>query len=470
MSQNQVFKYFEEISKIPRCSFHEEKIAQYLLNFAKERGYEAIMDDYKNVTIIKEASKGYEDKPGIILQGHIDMVCEKTKDSNHNFCEDPIELVYDGNFLRANKTTLGADNGIAIAMALSLLSDEKLESPRIEFVATATEETGLVGASNYKPGILKGKYLINIDSEEEGVLIVGCAGGTDVDLEYDIERENKEGHVYKLIVHNLKGGHSGMSIHNPLLNAIKCGGKLLNTISKDNDINIIDIHGGTKHNAIPREFEVTFLSNSEIEEKIYEADLEEFKKVEENIEIELEEVSNSEEKVFSDDLTKRLIKALVELPHGVKSFMSGDYSDIVESSLNLAIVETRETFVHFKISVRSSKESKKDLIIDELKKVVSETLGKLEESNEYKAWEFKENSELRDIAVEAYREHCGKELEVSVIHAGLECAIFKEKYPQIDPISIGPNIYKVHTPEEKLDIESTNRTYEFLQYLLKKLS
>lgn len=470
MSQNQVFNYFEEISKIPRCSFHEEKIAQYLLNFAKEKGYEALIDDYKNVTIIKEASKGYEDKPGIILQGHIDMVCEKTKDSNHNFCEDPIELVYDGNFLRANKTTLGADNGIAIAMALSLLSDENLESPRIEFVATATEETGLVGASNYKTGILKGKYLINIDSEEEGVLIAGCAGGTDVDLEYDIERESKDGHVYKLLVHNLKGGHSGMSIHNPLLNAIKCGGQILNTISKDNDINIIDIHGGTKHNAIPRELEVTFLSKNKIEEKIYEADLNEFKKVEENIEIELEEVSNSEEKVFPNDLTKRLIKALVELPHGVKSFMSGDYSNIVESSLNLAIVETLEKVVHFKISVRSSVESKKDVIIDELKKIVSDTNGKLEESNGYKAWEFKETSELRDIAVSAYKEHCGKELEVSVIHAGLECAIFKDKYPQIDPISIGPNIYKVHTPEEKLDIESTNRTYEFLEYLIKKLS
>ena len=261
-----------------------------------------------------------------------------------------------------------------------------------------------------------------------------------------------------------------MSIHNPLLNAIKCGGQILNTISKDNDINIIDIHGGTKHNAIPRELEVTFLSKNKIEEKIYEADLNEFKKVEENIEIELEEVSNSEEKVFPNDLTKRLIKALVELPHGVKSFMSGDYSNIVESSLNLAIVETLEKVVHFKISVRSSVESKKDVIIDELKKIVSDTNGKLEESNGYKAWEFKETSELRDIAVSAYKEHCGKELEVSVIHAGLECAIFKDKYPQIDPISIGPNIYKVHTPEEKLDIESTNRTYEFLEYLIKKLS
>lgn len=470
MSKDLVFKYFEEISKIPRCSFYEEKIADYLLNFAKEKGYEAIVDDYKNVTIIKEASKGYEDKPGIILQGHIDMVCEKTKDSNHNFCEDPIELIYDGNFLRANKTTLGADNGIAIAMALSLLSDENLKSPRIEFVATATEETGLVGASNYKPGILKGKYLINIDSEEEGVLISGCAGGTDVDIDYDIQREDKKGYVYKLIVHNLKGGHSGMSIHKPLLNAIKTGGQILNTINNSIEINLINLFGGTKHNAIPREFEVTFLSDKEIEDNVFEEDLNEFKKIEENIEVKLEKVSNSEENVFSKDLTERLIKALVDFPHGVKSYMSGDYSDIVESSLNLAIVETKEDVVHFKISVRSSKESKRDEIIDELKKIVSYTDGKIEQSNGYKAWEFKENSELRDIAVNSYREFYGKELEVSVIHAGLECAIFKDKYPKVDPISIGPNIYNVHTPDEKLDIESTKRTYEFLQYLIEKLS
>ncbi len=470
MSADKVFEFFEEISRIPRCSYNEEKIASYLLAFAREKGLKAVKDEYNNVTIIREASKGFEDKPGIILQGHIDMVCEKVKDSNHDFSKDPIELVYDGNYLKANGTTLGADNGIAIAMGLSILSQEDLQAPRIEFVATATEETGLVGATNYPTDILKGKYFINIDSEEEGILIAGCAGGMDIDLKYEIERKSEEGNVYTLLVHNLKGGHSGMSIHENLLNAIKCGGQILDTISKDNDIKIISVSGGTKHNAIPREFEVEFISKEELDPEIYMEAYREFKKVEDNIEIDLTDVGYKKVDAFSEGLTERLIHAITKIPHGVKSYMEGEYSDIVESSLNLAIVDTKENSVDFKISARSSKDDKKEKISDEIHAIAMETKGKFTKSSSYNAWEFKEDSPLRDIVVKSYKEFTGEDLKVSVIHAGLECAIFAEKYPLIDTISIGPNILKVHTPEEKLDIESTKRTYDFVEFLIKKLS
>ncbi|WP_300408403.1 beta-Ala-His dipeptidase [Lagierella sp.] len=470
MSADKVFEFFEEISRIPRCSYNEEKIASYLLAFAREKGLKAIKDEYNNVTIIREASEGYEDKPGIILQGHIDMVCEKVKGSKHDFSKDPIELIYDGNYLRANGTTLGADNGIAIAMGLSILSKEDLKAPRIEFVATATEETGLVGATNYPTDLLKGKYFINIDSEEEGILIAGCAGGMDIDLKYEIDRKPVEGNVYSLLVHNLKGGHSGMSIHEKLLNAIKSGGQILDTIRKENEIKIIKISGGTKHNAIPREFEVDFVSKEELGPEIYMEDYRQLKEIEDNIEIDLTQVGYKKVEAFTEDLTNRLIDAITKIPHGVKSYMEGEYSDIVESSLNLAIVDTKENTVDFKISARSSKNDKKEKISDEIHTIANETKGEFIQSSSYKAWEFKEESPLRDIAVKSYKEYTGENLEVSVIHAGLECAIFAEKYPNIDTISIGPNILKVHTPEEKLDIESTKRTYDFVEFLINKLS
>lgn len=469
MVQNRVFEYFEEISKIPRCSFHEEKMVDYLLNFAKEHGYKAITDKFRNVTIIKEASEGFEEKPGIILQGHTDMVCEKNKNSSHDFDKDPLELIYDGGYLKANGTTLGADNGIAIAMALSILSQEDLKTPRIEFVATATEETGLVGATNYPEDILKGKYFINIDSEEEGILIAGCAGGTSTRLEYDITKENITGNLYTLNIHNLKGGHSGMSIHNKHLNAIKCGGLILEDLNLKG-INIVEISGGTKHNAIPREFEVKFISNKSITFEDLENKIEEFKQIESNITIDLVDNGLVTKDAFSKDLTNRIIETLVKLPHGVKSYMNGEYSEIVESSLNIAIIETLYNSIQLTISVRSSKNEKRDEIVKDLEKIANQTKGNFKILDSYKAWEFKEDSKLRDIAVEAYEEYWNKNLAVSVIHAGLECAIFGDKYKNIDAISIGPNIQQVHTTEEKLDIESTKRTYEFLVYLIKKLS
>lgn len=471
MSSNvkDVLKYFEEISKIPRCSYDEKRISDFLIEFGKSHGLKTFQDDLKNVVLTREASKGLEDKPGIILQGHMDMVCEKSDLSKHDFSCDPIELIYDGKYLKANNTTLGADNGIAMAMGLAILTDEELQAPRIELAITTSEETGLEGATGFKEDVLTGKYFINIDSEEEGYLIAGCAGGVNVDIDFDFEKEIKSGYYNTISVSNLKGGHSGMNIGDNLLNGIKVVGKILEEISRHYSIKIVSINGGTKHNAIPRNASVEFITKRNFKFNILDSLIEEFIDIEENFKIDFNSEYKNDIKCFSVEKSTNIVKALNDIPNGVYGYMDGEYSDIVESSSNMAIIKTKGHNISMQISVRSSKDDEKDRIVDDIENIIINIGGSVLTTDGYSSWEFKENSQFRDMAIKAYKDFTGKDMIVSVIHAGLECAVFQGKYPEIDMISIGPDMEGVHTPEEKLDIDSTGRVYEYLKFLITKL-
>lgn len=472
MSSNvkDVLKNFEDISKIPRCSYDEKRISDFLVDFGNKNGLKTVQDELNNVVITREASKGLEDKPGIILQGHMDMVCEKNDISTHDFTCDPIELIYEKNYIRANNTTLGADNGIALAMGMAILTDKNLEAPKIELVITTTEETGLEGANGFKEDVLTGKYFINLDSEEEGYLISGCAGGVNVLIDFDLEKEVKSGYYNKISVSNLKGGHSGTDINKELLNGVVVIGKLLKHASEYYKIKIVSIDGGTKHNAIPRNATVEFLTKREFDFDILKNLVKDFKKVEENIKVDFNSEYKSDIKCFSTNKSLNMINVINEIPNGVYSYMDGNYKDIVQSSSNTAIIKTKGHNISIMISVRSSKDLEKEKIVNSIKNIVENLDGSVSTTDGYSSWEFNESSKLRDIATKSYKEFTGNDMIVTVIHAGLECAVFQGKYPELDMISIGPDMEGVHTPEEKIYIDSTERVYEYLKFLINKLA
>ena len=470
MEKNRVFYYFEEISKIPRESYNEGAIADYLLEFAKDHNLKAFKDEHLNVTIVKEADKGYENRPGIILQGHTDMVCEKTIESSHDFAKDPLELIYDENFLKAKDTSLGADNGVAIAYALAILEDKTLKTPKLEFVATSMEEVGLLGAKKYEPGQITGKYLLNFDAEREGRLICGCAGGMTIKLFYDLNWLDVEGNVYSIALSNLRGGHSGMDIHQDILSSIKCGGELMAKIMEENNINIIDIDAGNKHNAIPRDLYIKFSSDKKINFEILNDLIHKFKEKETNMAVDFEDYGELKVNAIDKEISKNVISAINSIPHGPYAFLDDPFSDVVDTSLNLATVNIINNKIVFYVSIRSINLDVNNELAKKVEKISLDTNANIEKTKPSKGWAFDENSKLRDITLEAYKEFTGKDMKVTIIHAGIETGIFADKYPGLDPISFGPNIYNLHSPDEKLDIASTNRIYEFIRYLITKLS
>lgn len=478
LSPNLVFKYFEEISRIPRGSGNEKAISDYLVAFAKDHNLEVIQDDALNVIIKKKASKGYENAPVVILQGHMDMVCEKNSEKEHDFSKDPINLIVDGDFVKADGTTLGADNGIAVAMALAILASDNIEHPPIEVLITTEEETGMGGASSVRKDDLSGEILINIDSEEEGELLSSCAGGVRNKLRLTIELEQKkQGFVpYRIAVSGLKGGHSGTEINKGRANSNKLIGRILNDINSQIEMYICEINGGAKANAIPRESEAiifiregneTILKDSV--NKLKNAFRDEFRVSDPAINVEVEELENKYYRMFSRALTDKIISILMLIPQGVQS-MSMDIEGLVESSINLGVVTTTEDEVTFESSIRSSVKSLKERIVKEIEALAKVVEACMTLEGDYPAWEYKENSYIRDIFQKVYEDMYGKEPKVTAIHAGLECGILKDILGDIDMISFGPNIYDAHTPEERLSISSTKRTYEYLLQVLKSIN
>lgn len=459
---DKVFSYFREISNIPRCSGQEKEISNYLKKWAEDRGLEVEQDNADNIIIRKEGSKGYENSPTVILQGHMDMVCVKTVESDHDFSKDPIEIVEDGEYLRGKGTTLGADNGIAIAMAMALLEEDE-NHPPLEVLVTTSEETGLEGAMNLSEHALKGKYLINIDSEDEGILTAGCAGGETIILRMkaDFKETDKEG--IKVSISNLIGGHSGADIHLGRLNGIKILCEMIKASTAD--LQIAEISGGLMHNTIPQEASIIFSSESFDKEKLEEAD-KEFIKKESGLQLKVEEVKL--EKAMDLKTSMELLDTLVQLQDGPYSYMEGEYSHIVQSSSNLAIIRTEESEIVITDSTRSSS-------VEELQKLeeyfleVFSKLGEVEITQQYNPWTFEEHSVLREKAVKVYKDLYQEDMTVEIIHAGLECGVFQEKYPHLDMISIGPDMDGVHTTEEKLNKESTMRVYDYLCALLKEM-
>lgn len=474
-----IFKYFSEISKIPRGSGNEKAISDYLVSFAKEHHLEYTQDEANNVIMIKEASAGYENEPAIILQGHMDMVCEKKKDHTHDFLKDGIELIVEGDYLHANGTTLGADNGIAVAYIMAILSDETLQHPRIEAIITTDEEVGMHGAKALDLSHLKGKYMINLDSEEEGYLLCSCAGGLTGTSTLPITRVSEFGKKIKVSIGGLKGGHSGVDIGKNRQNATKLLGRLLFDLREKNSFGLIHMQGGFKDNVIPREAYAELLITAEDSSRLAE----EFEYISKSItdimtdyqkelagsepdfNYSIEDMGDDTYEPLHPISFEKMLFMLINIPNGVQ-VMSSNIEGLVESSLNMGIFRTEQDKVEFFNSIRSSVSSYKYYLSNRLNYLISFLGGDYVVRWEYPAWEYKKDSALREHLQKLHKEMFGKEMKVEAIHAGLECGLINEKLPGVDIVSIGPDITAVHTIEEKVSISSTIRVYQFLERIL----
>lgn len=465
LKPEKVFGFFEEISKIPRTSGNEKQISDWLVKFGKDRGLETIQDKAFNVIIKKPASKGYEDHEPVIIQGHMDMVGEKTAESSHNFETDPLKLrVVDG-WLWATDTTLGGDNGIAVAMGLAVLDSDDLAHPPIEFLVTTEEETGMFGADALDASVLKGTRLLNVDSEEEGIFSISCAGGNVTKVAFTPEFEQANGRGYELRIFGLLGGHSGIEIIKQRGNAVKLLGRTLKRIS---DVTLSEISGGAKHNAIPREAKAVFISKSldqaAIKSFVLDTLAHEFP--EDPIQCEIKEVEIG--RIMDAKTSAAIVDYLVIMPDGVQSMIKS-MENMVESSLNSGVLEMKDGQIIVTHAIRSSSPSRKEqltIVVSTLAKAFGATA---EAFSDYPEWEYEPESKLKDTCIEVYEKTTGNKPEMTAIHAGLECGLLKKKLPNTEMISFGPDMVDVHTPNEHLSIESVERTWEFLVELLKSL-
>jgi dipeptidase D len=472
-----VWEYFEEICKVPRPSKKEEKIIQFLMEFAEKHNLESKKDKSGNIVISKPATKGKENVKKVVLQSHVDMVGEANQDTDHDFEKDPIEPVIDGEWVKAKGTTLGADDGIGIAAQMAILADKELEHGPIECLFTVDEETGLTGAFALESGFFDGKILINLDSEDEGELFIGCAGGIDTvaRLSFDKEKSSDEHEGYKLFVTGLNGGHSGDEIDKGLGNSLKIANRFLWEINDNWDVRISTFTGGKARNAIPREAEIIMTIHKEdiqdVEEffKKYEKDIKnELKVTEPKLKITFEK-TDMPEYVIDEDSQYDLINALYGCPHGVHAW-SQDIEDLVETSTNLAsiVMEHDERFF-ITTSQRSSVESGKRDMANMVESVFRLAGAKVDHSAGYPGWQPNTDSEIMKITRDAYKRLFNQDPEVKAIHAGLECGLFLQKYPYLDMISFGPTIKGAHTPEERINIETTKKFWDLLIEVIKNL-
>lgn len=472
MLEHKIFQYFEEISAIPRGSGNNKRISDYLVNFAATRQLAYEQDEHLNVIIVKEATPGYEELPGIILQGHMDMVCEKVSEECHDFLNDGIQLEHDEEYLFAKDTTLGGDDGIAVAYALAILDDDTLTHPRLEVIFTTDEEIGLLGATALDASRLQGKYMVNIDSEEEDSLLVSCAGGLTGIMEIPLEFERKEGRKLTVSIKGLTGGHSGMEIHKNRVNGHLLMGRLLYELGK-HDFQIISVKGGTKDNAIPREAIAELaVSEDQVTPLINEIKFlaEKYKKEYRANEPELTVLTAlgdvNSYTVMTKEVSDKLVYLLMLSPNGIQS-MSANIPGLVESSLNMGILYTDED-ICASFGVRSSISSSKNHMSDQLELLCTSLGGTYHIEGEYPGWEFKKESKLRELYSQVFKNYHGYEVRVEAIHAGLECGILAEKLGDIDIISIGPDMQYVHTVEERLSISSAVRVYDMLLELIRQ--
>ncbi|MEG0005606.1 MAG: aminoacyl-histidine dipeptidase [Clostridium sp.] len=471
-----VFKYFEEISKIPRGSKNEKAISDYLVEFAKQHSLEYIQDDYLNIIIRKPGTKGYENSKTVILQGHMDMVCEKNASSTHDFLNDPLKLRIDGDFIYATETTLGADNGVAIAYCLAILESNDIMHPPLEVLITTEEEIGMGGAINLSHNILKGDIMINIDSEEEGCLLVSCCGGIKTSITIDVTYDSlpKNFSELSLEIKGLKGGHSGMDIIKQRGNANIILGRLLKSLTKNYDLCLSYFNGGSKMNAIPREaFATIAVENNIIDEiskeciNVFNSIKSEYIGVDDGIIFNINK-TNTKKEFMTKYSSLNVINSLTVIPNGVIT-MSNQIKDLPVSSTNLGVVTTTNSSVVLESALRSSSKSLKDHLINIHSSIADSFNGSIKFEGDYPEWEYEVNSPIRNKFMSVYKDMFHKEPTISAIHAGLECGIIKSKYPSLDIISFGPNHFDVHSPDEHLSISSTERMYNYLLNVLKEI-
>ena len=473
-----LWQCFDEITKVPRPSCHEEQIRSYLLEFAKKHGIEAKTDEVGNVVMTKKATPGKENSPVVVLQSHMDMVAEKNGDVEHDFLKDPIQTYIDGDWVKAKGTTLGADNGIGMAAALAVMADDELKHGPIEALFTVNEEIGLEGAQNLGEGIISGKILINLDSEDDGEIFIGCAGGIDTTAVFTYKKSfSPENFIYfRISVSGLLGGHSGGDIHLGRANANKLIARFIWECSQKWDIEVSSIKGGNLRNAIPREAEAIFGIHSKHKEAVneflnkYINDIKvEFKGVEPSMELKIEEVERPEYCIDSKT-SLTLVRALYSAPHGVVS-MSRDLENLVETSTNLAAVKmTEDNKIVVTTSQRSSLESRKNDIAGQVEAHFQLAGAEVSHSDGYPGWAPDINSKIMKISSEAYEELFGVKPAVKAIHAGLECGLFLSKFPELDMVSFGPTMTGVHSPDEKLLIPTVDKFWKHLTRVLEKVA
>lgn len=475
LEPKKVFEYFEMISSVPHGSNNTTQISNLCCKFAKQRGLKHYCDELGNVIIYKEASCGYEAHDTVIIQGHMDMVAVKTPDCGIDLENEGLKLKTDGKYIWAEGTSLGADDGIAVAMAMAVLDSDSIEHPPVEVVFTINEETGMDGAQFLDASFLHGKTMLNIDSEAEGVITCGCAGGMHALAEYTLDAQKTERFCVELQIDGLAGGHSGNEIHKNRANSNILMLKLLADINGLAVFRLVSIDGGEKDNAIANSTRaVIAISESDFETVLsvvngfFKRSLEQYKTTDPELSIRVNELGNRCVFASDEEMTDKIISALSVVPNGVQT-MSGDIEGLVESSLNLGVIKTRNNTVSLSFCLRSSAAAEMLNIRNKLLKIVKMSDGKLHFDGEYPAWEYKKNSALRDKAVMVYERLYGAKPELCVIHAGLECGLFADKIEGLDCISFGPNIPDIHTTSEKLDIASTQRVWEFLIELLRRL-
>jgi len=467
-----VFSYFEKLCSIPHGSGNTKAISDYLVSFAQEHGLRYIQDELNNVILFGAGTCGYEDHAPVVIQGHMDMVCEKDADCPLDMAVDGLDVQHDGQFVFAKGTTLGGDDGIAIAYALALLADKSIPRPPLEVIITVDEETGMDGAVGIDLTEVKGRTLLNIDSEEEGIFTVSCAGGAKATISLPVQRRAVYGPCVRLTVEGLQGGHSGVEIHKNRANANKVMGEFLSRVQQLMPICITGLSGGKKDNAIPRSCQVTLVALGMYIERINEIAAQLQQEVREQYNepdaiVRGDDVDALGGNALTTESTAKVIALLNSVPNGVQAW-SRDIEGLVQTSLNLGIAELNDE-LRLTFAVRSSVNREKRELLDKLAELAAFHGGSYSEMGDYPAWEYKKDSHLRDTMVQVYKDLFKKEPQVVAIHAGLECGLFSEKLPGLDCVSIGPNMIDIHTSRERLEIASVERTWRFLLELLKTL-
>lgn len=472
-----VFEHFAQINKIPRPSKHEEKMIEYLKNFGESRNLETVVDETGNVVIRKKASKGYENKKTLILQSHMDMVCDKLVDKEINFEEDPIETYVDGEWMKAKGTTLGADDGIGCAMQLAVLDDDTLEHGPVECVFTRDEETGLTGANGMKEGFMTGDMLINLDSEDEGQFFISCAGGMTTIAKFKTERESAAEDYFfmKLSLKGLHGGHSGDDINKKFANGIKLLARFIYLINEKYGVRLVSFNSGRMHNAIPRDGVVVFAvpaqykENVSVDLNVFTKEVEdEFHVTENDIHFSLE--STDKAPVVKEPVNTKFIQALQAVDNGVMAMCQDEaLAWMVETSSNVASVATTDNEITVVASQRSNVMSNLTNMGNTIKALFQLAGAEVTQGDQYPAWQMKQDSKLTEIVAETYRKLFNKEPQIIGIHAGLECGLFSEKYPNLDMVSMGPTLRGVHSPDERLLIPTVQMVWDHLLEIMKNI-
>ena len=468
LNPQSVFSFFGRICEIPHGSGNCRALSDFIIDFAKQRNLECRQDEYQNVLVRKPASAGYEDFETIILQGHLDMVCEKETDFEFDFLHESIKPYVDGDLVKAHKTTLGGDNGIAIAMMLAIMDDTTLRHPELELLMTVDEETSMAGAFGFDCSVLHGHHLINLDSEYEGVLMCSCAGGVDAVCNLPVTREEKQGREIMLTACNLRGGHSGVEIDKGRANANVLMGRLLCELQKEIPLRILSYYGGNRVNAISANAEVRLIADESrldtLRDKItHMADIfkAEYRVADSALSIEFSLLEKGTFEALDERSTTQMISLLVSLPDGVQE-MSMEMPELVQTSCNLGAAVLHESAFSFTSSIRSCMESKKAMLAEKISHIVRMAGGSASPEEDYPGWDYRQDSLLKETLINAYRKVCNIEASVEAVHAGMECGIFAAGLPDLDCISIGPTMGDVHTPQEHLSISSVQRTWKVL--------